>query len=46
MIDYNVEKMNRDIVDANVRLVDENRMLKERITKLENIIRKLRGEKE
>lgn len=29
MIDYNVEGMNKNIVDANIKLVDENRWLKE-----------------
>ncbi len=33
-MDYNVEGMNRHIVEANTKLVDENKLLKEDIEKL------------
>lgn len=34
MIDYNVQGMNKNIVEANIKLQDENKWLKEDIEKL------------
>lgn len=34
MNDYNIDGMNKKIVEANTRLVDENRMLKEDMERL------------
>lgn len=34
MIDYNIQGMNKHIVEANVKLQDENRLLKEDIERL------------
>ena len=34
MIDYNIDGMNKKIVEANTKLVDENRWLKDDIEKL------------
>lgn len=34
MVDYNVDGMNKHIVEANIKLQDENRFLKEDVAKL------------